>query len=200
MNMIVARPPTWQEIFGNNMPVEVEIGPGKGSFLLAMARTRSDRNFFAVEISKHRAFRLAKLIERDGPANVIAIHADFSCLLHTMIWPASVSVYHIYFPDPWWKRRHHKRRLLQNNFTAALVYTLCPGGKILLASDVEEYFHEIVRDFTKEPELSQFPWTRDQVTQRGKPIRTDFEKKYATLDRPLYYTGFQKRSDQSFPS
>jgi tRNA (guanine-N7-)-methyltransferase len=188
-------PPTWSDIFGNTNPVEVEIGPGKGAFLLAMARHTPEHNFFGVEISKRRALRLASLIERDGPANAIAIHADISCLLPLMIWPVSVTTYHLYFPDPWWKQRHHRRRLFRDDFAMTLVRTLVPGGKILLASDVAEYFAEIVRQFAAVPELTQFPWERDQVTRRGKLILTDFERKYRHQGRPLLYAGFRKEGN-----
>ncbi len=182
----------WQDIFGNDHPVEVEIGPGKGAFLLAHAQHTPERNFFAVEICKRRAFRLAYLIERDGPANIRAIHADMRCLIRTPLWPGGVSVYHLYFPDPWWKRRHHERRLFHDDFATALTQTLVPGGKILLASDVQEYFVKIVQQFNNVPELQQFPWKRDHVNKRGKPILTDFERKFRELGQPIYYAGFEK--------
>jgi tRNA (guanine-N7-)-methyltransferase len=185
-------PPTWAEIFGNTKPVEVEIGFGKGAFLLALARTRPEHNFFGVELSKRRAFRLAHLIGRDGPSNVIAIHADMACLVRTMIWPTSVAVYHLYFPDPWWKKRHQRRRLFRDGFVNALARTLVPGGKIFLASDVEEYFAEIVQQFSAVPALTQFPWERDHRTRKGKPLLTDFERKYRTAGRLIFYAGFRK--------
>jgi tRNA (guanine-N7-)-methyltransferase len=185
-------PPTWTEIFGNANPVEVEVGFGKGSFLLALARNYPERNFFGVEFAKRLAFRLAYLAERDGPANVIAIHADITCLVQTMFWPESVSAYHLYFPDPWWKRRHQRRRLFQEDFAAALVRTLKPGGTIFLASDVQEYFTVIVHHFLALPELTQIPWQRDHITKRGRLIVTDFERKYREEGRPIYYAGFRK--------
>jgi len=187
-----AFPPTWAEIFGNANPVEVEIGFGKGAFLLALARMQPEKNFFGVEFGKRLASRLARLIERDGPANVVAIHADFTCLVRTMVWPESVSAYHLYFPDPWWKRRHRQRRLVQADFSSALVHTLAPGGTIFLASDVQEYFEEIVQQFRKIASLSQFPWERDQVNKRGKLLLTDFERKYRDEGRPIFYAGFRK--------
>jgi len=186
--------PTWSAIFGNNNPVEVEIGPGKGAFLFALARNTPERNFFGVEIAKRRAFRLASLIERDGPTNVIAIHADITCLVRTLIWPASVAVYHLYFPDPWWKQRHYRRRLFREDFAAILTQTLVPGGKILLASDVQEYFTEIIDQFSTVAELAQIAWQRDHVTRKGKPILTDFERKYREEGRPVFYAGFQKKA------
>lgn len=182
----------WQDIFGNDHPVEVEIGPGKGAFLFACAQNTPERNFFAVEINKRRAFRLAHRIERDGLSNIRAIHGDMRCLIQTPLWPGGVSVYHLYFPDPWWKRRHRQRRLFHEDFAAALAQTLLLGGKILLASDVHEYFVQIVRQFSTVPELQQFPWERDQVTKKGKPILTDFERKFRELGQPIYYAGFQR--------
>ena len=185
-------PPTWLEIFGNPNPVEVEIGPGKGAFLLALARNHPERNFFGVELSKRRAFRLARLIERDGPANATVIHADITCLVRTMIWPESVTAYHLYFPDPWWKPRHQKRRLFRDDFVGALTRTLVPGGTIFLASDVREYFAEIVQQFAAIPEIVVFPWERDHTTRKGKAILTDFERKYRKEGRAIFYAGFRK--------
>ena len=185
-------PPTWAEIFDNPNPVEVEIGPGKGGFLMDLARNTPERNFFGIEVSARRAFRIARLIERDGPPNAIVIRADFGCLVRTFIHPESVAVYHWYFPDPWWKTRHHRRRLIQPNFPQAVTRTLEPGGKILFASDVKDYFDDIVEQFNTLPELTQFSWQRDQLTHRGRAIITDFERKYRQQGRPIYYTGFQK--------
>ncbi len=185
-------PPTWAEIFGNANPVEVEIGFGKGSFLLALARTHPERNFYGVEYMGRWALRLTRLAERDGQTNIIAIHADITCLARTLFWPESVSAYHLYFPDPWWKRRHEGRRLFRGDFAATLMRTLKPGGTICLASDVQTYFTSIVQQFSALPKLTQFPWQRDHVTKKGKLIVTDFERKYQKEGRPIYYAGFRK--------
>ncbi len=185
-------PPAWEDIFGNTKPVEVEIGPGKGSFLLAAAQCTPERNFFGVEFSRRRAYRIAQLIERDRPDNVIAIAADINCILKTLIRPASVATYHLYFPDPWWKRRHHRRRLFREDFPAELTRTLVSGGKILLATDVHDYFVEIVRQLAAIPALIQFSWQRDQMNNNGKLILTDFERQFKDEGKPIYYAGFHK--------
>lgn len=189
-----APPPTWAQIFGNTNPVEVEIGPGHGSFLMALARLHPERNFFGVEFATRRAFRAARLLERDGPSNLIIIRADIGCLLRTHIYPESVQVCHLYFPDPWWKKRHHRRRIVQADFPTALARSLAPGGSLLFASDVRPYFAHIVEQFRAVPDLDQFAWQRDHCTPRGKPIVTDFERKYQRQDRPLHYTGFRKKT------
>lgn len=185
--------PTWAQIFGNTNPVEVEIGPGHGSFLMALARLYPERNFFGVEFAARRAFRAARLLERDGPSNLIIIRADIGCLLRTHIHPESVQAYHLYFPDPWWKKRHHRRRIVQADFPTALTRSLVPGGILLFASDVRPYFEQIVAQFRAVPDLNQFAWQRDHCTPRGKPIVTDFERKYQRQGRPISYTGFRKK-------
>ena len=185
-------PPAWEDIFGNANPVEVEVGPGKGSFLLAAAHSVPEHNFFGVEFSRRRTYRIKQLIEREQPGNVLAIAADISCVLKNLIRPESVTTFHLYFPDPWWKRRHHRRRLFRDDFCVALTRALVPGGKILIATDVHTYFVEIVRQLEAVCGLTQFPWQRDHRNQNGTLILTDFERQFRDEDKPIHYTGFRK--------
>ena len=76
-------PPAWEDIFGNAHPVEVEIGPGKGAFLLAAAQSAPEHNFFGIEFSRRRVYRIKELIEREQPDNVLALAADIGCVLNT---------------------------------------------------------------------------------------------------------------------
>jgi tRNA (guanine-N7-)-methyltransferase len=127
----------WRFIFGNDRPVEIEIGPGTGTFISPAARERPLVNFFGLEQSRGRAWRLRSAIEKQNIGNAIVINADAVCVVSTMIPAASVAAYHIYFPDPWWKRRHHRRRLFTPAFAAALGRTLVPGGRVYIATDVD---------------------------------------------------------------
>ena len=74
----------------------------------------------------------------------------------------------------------------------ALTRALVPGGKILIATDVHTYFIEIVRQLESVPELTQFPWQRDQRNQNGRLILTDFERQFMDEDKPIHYAGFRK--------
>ena len=188
----VPPPPTWQDVFGNANPVEVEVGPGKGSFLLAAARHTPEHNFFGIEFSRRRLLRIAQLIERDRPGNVRAIAADVGCVLHTLIRPDSVTTFHVYFPDPWWKRRHHRRRIFRNDFAAGLARALVPGGRILIATDVQTQFARILDQLDAVPSLERFSWQRDQRNHNGKLILTDFERQFLDAGTPVYYAGFRK--------
>jgi tRNA (guanine-N7-)-methyltransferase len=114
----------------------VEIGCGRGGFLVAAARAAPSRNFMGLERSQGlvTAARAAVTAARVGNARVLC--CDARCVITFLVADASVAAYHLYFPDPWWKRRHHKRRLLTPSFCAALARTLAPGGLLHLASDV----------------------------------------------------------------
>ncbi len=137
--------PLWSTIFGNDAPVEVEIGPGTGTFILTAAAESPDVNFYGVEHSRARATRLQDAICTRGLANARVINGDAACVVSALLPAAGVRAYHVYFPDPWWKRRHHRRRLFTPAFAAALARTLAPGGQVHVATDVEETFALILQ-------------------------------------------------------
>ena len=135
-----ASPALWRNIFGNDRPVEIEIGPGTGAFLLSVAPVHPERNYLAIEHSRSRTVRLEGLVAARRLPNVRLLHADAACVVRRFVPPASVAAYHIYFPDPWWKRRHHRRRLFTADLAGALARTLAPGGRLYLATDVPDVF------------------------------------------------------------
>ena len=175
----------WCVLFGNDRPIEVEVGSGKGAFLLGAARERPDRNFVGIEIQE-RWVRLTceRLIRRDV-RNVQILHADASIIVENFIPDASVSTYHIYFPDPWWKRRHRRRILIRPAVARAIRRTLTADGHLSLATDVEERFRSIVA-VLRDAELFEI---EDAATQR--PC-TNFESKYHADGRPIYRATFAR--------
>ena len=129
----------WRQIFGNDCPVAVEIGPGRGEFLLASAQATPARNFYAIERSAARTRAVAAKIARNGIANALVLWGDAGCIID-LLPEACVAAFHIQFPDPWWKRRHHRRRLWTPHFVAALCRTLVPDGTVEFMTDVADYF------------------------------------------------------------
>ncbi len=132
-------PGFWADIFGNDRPVEVEIGPGRGEFLIAAAAAQPLHNYFAIEHSHPSARSINDALARRGLANARVIPGDAPCVL-TLLPDACVAAYHIQFPDPWWKRRHHRRRIWTPAFVALLARTLAPAGAIHFITDVPDYF------------------------------------------------------------
>ncbi len=136
----------WQPVFGNDRPVEIEIGPGRGDVLFAFAAQRPETNFFAVEHASGAAAALAERARVEDVANVRVIAGDARCVVANLLPAGSVAAYHIYFPDPWPKTRHRERRLFHRRGVAAeIARTLAPGGRLHVATDLEWLFRTMTR-------------------------------------------------------
>src|SRR5262249_23458445 len=138
-----AQPPEridWRAVFGNDLPVELEVGFGKGLFLLTAAQQCPDINFAGIEIEKKYVLFSATRMVKRKLGNVRLAHGDARSILHERVADASLQAVHVYFPDPWWKKRHHKRRVFTEEFVAQCARVLKPGGKLHVVTDVEEYF------------------------------------------------------------
>jgi tRNA (guanine-N7-)-methyltransferase len=168
------QPTTWREVFGNTHAVEVEIGPGLGDVLLAYAAAAPATNFFGIEHRPGAAEAIVRRAARRGLDNVRAVTGDARCIVAQLLPDASVSAYHIYFPDPWPKRRHHRRRLSGHVTTAAVRRTLVLGGVVHVASDLRAVVEDLCEALVRAG-LERVP---DPVPPPGRPI-TLFERKYA---------------------
>lgn len=132
-------PDCWRQLFANARPVAIEIGPGRGEFLLASARADPQRNFFAIEHSASRTREIAARLDKSGIENARVICGDAVCLIE-LLPEGSVAAFYVLFPDPWWKRRHKKRLLWTPRFAAGVHRALRRGGTVELVTDVPDYF------------------------------------------------------------
>jgi len=133
----------WRVVFGDDRPVEVEIGPGRGDVLLAFAAARPAANFFAIERTVGAAEAIMTRARIRGLTNVRVVAGDARCVVGRLVPDDSVAAYHIYFPDPWPKRRHGRRRLATEDFARDVARTLVPGGVVHLASDLPALVGEL---------------------------------------------------------
>lgn len=131
------------EIFERRAPLEVELGAGKGEFIIARATAHPERNFLAVELALPVAHVLAARCARAGAGNLRVARMDARTLVNLMLADQSVDAYHIYFPDPWPKDRHAKHRMFTATFARNLARTLKPGGAVHVATDVGAYAERI---------------------------------------------------------
>lgn len=125
-----------------SMPVELEVGSGKGLFLFTAARADSSRAFIGCEIALGYARLAAARLAREGLANARMLHGDAGTLVRCILPDRSLEAVHVYFPDPWWKARHRKRRVLSSPFLAHVARLLPAGGRLHVWTDVEEYYRE----------------------------------------------------------
>jgi len=135
----VSIPLRWHEIFDTAAPTDVEIGSGKGKFLLELAESRPGRNYLAVERSgKYHRMCCARATRR-GIDNVRLVRTTAEDVLFRLLEPDSVANLYVLFPDPWPKKRHHKRRLISPDVVGAMTNALIPGGRLLVKSDHTDY-------------------------------------------------------------
>jgi tRNA (guanine-N7-)-methyltransferase len=171
-------------LFGRPGPVEIEIGVGKGRFILAEAERRAEVNFLGLEWSlKH--LRIAKeRAGRRGLANVRFHRADARHVLADLVPDGAFARVHVYCPDPWPKKRHHKRRLFAAGTVRHMERVLEPGGYLNVSTDVEEYFREIVALVAAETCL--VPDSDPLYPLDSAAGKTNYETKYIAAGRVIH--------------
>ncbi|HEU4401003.1 MAG TPA: tRNA (guanosine(46)-N7)-methyltransferase TrmB [Candidatus Polarisedimenticolia bacterium] len=175
-------------LFGNSRPVEIEVGIGKGRFLLRQAELRPEVNFLGLEWSlKH--LRVAKeRAARQGLTNVRLYRADARHVIAELIPDASVARLHVYCPDPWPKKRHHKRRFFTPETAPHLERILVPGGYLDLSTDVLEYFEEMRQVLGRHTTLEA---AADPLFPLGTGEgNTNYEVKYLRVGREIHRASY----------
>ncbi len=182
------------EIFGHPAPVHVEIGCGKGAFLLHQARIEPEVSFLGIEwANKYYRWAVDRLGRWDV-GNVRIIRTDAADLIARRIPDESVDAYHIYFPDPWPKKRHHKRRFLCQANLDHLHRTLRPAGRIYIATDHAEYFQAITElARANAHRFTPIDFERPAAAETGELTGTNFERKYLKENRPIHTLALQKK-------
>jgi tRNA (guanine-N7-)-methyltransferase len=185
-----AGPVDFSAVFGRVAPVEMEIGVGKGRFLLAAAAAHRDRNWFGLEIEPEYAQIVRLKADRAGLLNLRVERIDGKAFVERRLFPGCLAGLHVYFPDPWPKKRHHKRRLVDPAWAEAAARALAPGGPLRVASDHEEYFSMIDGVLSKEPLLEKLSPGEAGDWSTG----TSYELKFLKTGRPIHRAIFRRRA------
>jgi tRNA (guanine-N7-)-methyltransferase len=181
----------WQSVFGNDHPVEIEVGFGKGLFLLNAATSRPEVNFAGIEIErKYQLFTATRLALRKL-TNVRVACADARLALRHHVVSESVQAVHVYFPDPWWKKRHHKRRVFTDEFARECVRVLRPRGQLHLATDVEDYYQMVLETVASLPLRALSP-PPEHEPQHDLDYLTNFERKARQQGKLIHRAVFER--------
>ena len=140
---------------------EVEIGFGKGRYLLRRCLEDPDRRFLGIELVGEYQGMLVDRARRRGARNWVALRGEALYLLSAVLPQGFAAAVHIYFPDPWPKTRHRKRRLLDPETVDLVLALLRPGGRLLFASDFLEYGELVLEILAGHPAL--------RVARRDRP-------------------------------
>ncbi len=160
---------------------EIELGFGKGRFLLGRATARPERRFLGIEVASEYFRLAAQRLARRGLSNLVLLHGEALAILATLLPPGFATAVHVYFPDPWPKSRHHKRRLFAPASVDLVLRALAPGGELFFATDHLEYGNEVRRL------LETHPAVRVRERSGGWPdgARTNYEAKFVAAGRPI---------------
>jgi tRNA (guanine-N7-)-methyltransferase len=198
MQDVIIEPPVADEVvdpmawFDTPGPFELEIGCGKGGFLLSRARANPHLRLLGIEWANKFFKYAADRMARWGLTNVRLMRTDAKFFVIRNLPPACVDVLHLYHPDPWPKKRHHKRRLVQPDFVEAAIRVIAPAGRWLVQSDHAEYFEQIERMLGVRPELAAIEWTEAEADPEPDWRGTNFEIKYAREGRTIHRAAFRR--------
>jgi tRNA (guanine-N7-)-methyltransferase len=184
------------DIFGRSGPVHIEVGSGKGTFLVNQARFQPEGNFIGIEWA-NRYFRYAvDRIGRWNLQNVRIIRTDAAKFIAENVPDESVDFFHSYFPGPWPKKRHHKRRFFNEANTGQLIRCLKSGGTIRVATDYAEYFEQIKQVVSARGDvLREVDFLPTAGAQVGEWVGTNFERKYLKESRPIFTIAVEKTDE-----
>ena len=176
---------SWKEIFGNDRPLHLEIGTGKGRFIMQLAQEHPEINYIGIEKYSSVLLRCLEKQEELQLQNLFFIRGDATLLLD-FFGPSEVDRIFINFCDPWTRQNKPKRRLTYRAFLDMYRQVLVPGGQIHFKTDNDPLF-----DFTLE-EMQASGWETTCVTRDlhksewdKDNIRTEFESKYAEQGIPI---------------
>lgn len=155
-------------------PLEVDIGSGKGRFLVARSGKFPETNFLGIERQLGRIHSSGRRCERAGRENVRVFRMEGYYAISQMMPEKYVANYYFFFPDPWPKARHHDQRLFNPSFMDALFRTLEDDGCLHVATDHLPYFDEIYELLQKD---ERFEETETFVPDEEET--TDFELIFA---------------------
>ncbi len=170
-------------LFGREAPLELEIGAGRGDFIIERASAMPERNFLAIELAAAVAQLMAVRAGRLRLTNLRVLRMDARPLIHLMLEPRSLSACHIYFPDPWPKERQIKHRLFTPMLAQGLTRVLRSDAPLFIATDVRDYANAIF------PMIEEAGFRRIEMPVPGA-TQTGFARKFIAEGREVYARAF----------
>jgi tRNA (guanine-N7-)-methyltransferase len=175
------------------LPLVVEIGFGRGEFLLELAQREPEQAFVGIEISYKRALKMARRLARLAIANVAIVEGRAEEVLRDALEDASVACFWLNFPDPWPKKRHARRRFVQPETLALLARRLVPGGVLRIATDDPDYAAWIDERLAAAPELeNRYAPDRWRPGVLDRPA-TAYELEWRALGRSFHFFEYERR-------
>ena len=183
----------WSELFGNNNPIYIEIGMGKGKFIIESAVMYPDINFIGIEKFDSVICKGLQKIP-DGLNNLIMIRAD--ALDIDNIFDKEIDRIYLNFSDPWPKNRHHLRRLSSKVFLNKYASLFKNDASIFMRTDNRGLFQYSLVSFSENGYILR-DLSLDLHKDNMPLITTEYEDKFSNLDMPIYFVECTKDMSKS---
>ncbi len=192
----------------SNRRFEIEIGSGKGTFLMQQAPLSPETDYLGIEWAGEFCNYAADRVRRAQIPNIRLMRTDATELFRWRVPSAIVDVIHLYFSDPWPKSRHHKKRVIQDRFLGDAWRVLKPGGELRVVTDHDELWAWDRAHFDRWcangpcphhegpiPAFTEKPFARPNSAGEGELVGTNFERKFRQEGRNFHATVLVKASE-----
>ncbi len=188
-----AAPLDLDALFGRQAPRTLEIGFGNGEHLANLAAAHPDRDYFGIEVHRPGVGHVLMLAQERALANIRVSDHDAVEVLRDQIAPGAFDEVLVLFPDPWHKKRHNKRRLIQPAFVELLATRLRAGGVFRLATDWEDYAHQMLEVLRGANSLfANLSPDGDWMPRHEERAPTRFEKRGERLGHGVWDLAFRR--------
>lgn len=175
-------------------PFELEIGSGKGTFLVQQSSMQPETNFLGIEWAGEFFRYAADRVRRHAIANVRMLHDDATEIVSHRLPDGCCAVVHLYFSDPWPKSRHHKRRVVQDATMSAFHRVLEPGGELRLVTDHDDLWDWYEAHAARHADrFERESFSRPESAREGEVVGTNFERKFRREGRPFHAMTLRRR-------
>lgn len=175
----------WHEKFGNDNPIHIEVGSGKGAFVTGMAALNPDINYIGIDMQLSvLSYALDKVIEAELP-NVQLLHVDGSDLTDYFA-DGEIDLLYLNFSDPWPKTRHEKRRLTYKSFLKTFEQILVDKGEIHFKTDNRGLFEYSLASMSQYGMIIKQVWLDLHATDFPDNIMTEYEAKFSSKGQVIY--------------
>ncbi|OOE94250.1 tRNA (guanosine(46)-N7)-methyltransferase TrmB [Salinivibrio sp. AR647] len=176
----------WQQVFGNDNPVVLEIGFGMGASLVEMAKNVPEKNFVGIEVHTPGVGACLMAAREAGVTNLRVMCHDAVEVFEQMLPKESLDTVQLFFPDPWHKKRHHKRRIVQLPFAEMVRDKLKMGGVFHMATDWENYAEHMIEVMEAAPHYQNIAKEGYYVPRPEERPLTKFEQRGQRLGHGVW--------------
>ncbi|TWS94052.1 tRNA (guanosine(46)-N7)-methyltransferase TrmB [Streptococcus sp. sy018] len=175
----------WQDVFGNEQPIHIEVGSGKGSFITGMAAKNPHINYIGIDIQRSvLSYALDKVLESDLP-NIKLLLVDGSSLTNYFA-DGEIDLLYLNFSDPWPKTRHEKRRLTYKTFLETYEQILPEEGQIHFKTDNRGLFEYSLASLSQYGMVLNQVWLDLHASDYEGNVMTEYERKFSNKGQVIY--------------